>query len=522
MDCQSAVRLRRTMCLGVKDVSGLASTIAGGRVMTRKHVQTSGVDEVVPPEEIRPFSRVPWLTHRRILFFVIGWLVAFSLGSIFVSNPFQSEPSASAALATWHVMYLHGLLIGVAGLLALLVCGVLCLRSTHTRVWIAGGVIVATLAAGIGGVFDRRIPGTEVAMWTQIIGFFALDEILIVLLVGMWSEWRLRSALSRTLPFLAAALGVASMLVAAVMGHLAGWILEFGDRPGIIGSYARARGLKLDDFTANLTGSHSHDMVVAVMAVAAGLAVQQFGYSALSGGPKALARMGLSLVAVGVVVMTVMYVRMGFTAWSPPTLFQSAGGTNGVAGDDIVTGVFVMFGGLLALAGAMVRNVRRPVRLAAAWSWLMSFAVVVVTGYWIELHETYFGAGDKAPGAAHDAVFTWAHQDIGLFLLPTVVLLMLVVDRFLAGRQVQKAIGWAAVAGSTVLFLGVLVYTFADAAVHGPAYGLSTLGLLLVGAAVLGTVWWGTAGRPPQGGPAGQTPEAPRQPRLFRRRPAHL
>ena len=453
-------------------------------------------------DDVAPIERFPWLTQRNLVFFVIGWLALFSIGSVFVSNPFASEPSASADIDYWHVMYLHGLLVGMVGLLALLTCGVLQLRSMHTRMWIVGGVLFMTVLTAVGGIFDRQIPGAEVAMWVQILGFFALDEICIVLLLGMFAEWRGRAPNARSLPFVAAFLGAGSMFAAAIMGHLAGWILEFGNFPGIIGSYAAAVGDKVDDFEDNLVGSHSHEMVVAVMAVTVSIAVVQFGYASLQEWPRRIAQAGLALVAIGAVVMTVMYVVMAFTSWAPPTLFQSADGTNGIAGDDIVTGIFVMLGGLTTLAAVLLGGPRvralasAPVRLATLWSWALLFATVVIAGYAIELNTSYYGAGDpKAPGAANDAVYTWLHQDLGLFLMPALVLTMLVVARFVVPRY-QGVIGWATMAGTTITFLGGMIFVFVNPALHGPGYDVSAAGLLVVGLALLATIWYGARSGP--------------------------
>ena len=80
-------------------------------------------------------------------------------------------------------------------------------------------------------------------MWTQIFGFFALDEILLTLLVGIILEWRRRVSTALTLPFVVAALASASMFIAAIMGHLAGWIMEFGANfPPLIHNYLTFAG----------------------------------------------------------------------------------------------------------------------------------------------------------------------------------------------------------------------------------------------------------------------------------------
>ena len=50
-------------------------------------------DEVV-------LARFPWLTNRRIVFFVLGWMLLFGVISAFISNPFQSEPTQPRAQTT--------------------------------------------------------------------------------------------------------------------------------------------------------------------------------------------------------------------------------------------------------------------------------------------------------------------------------------------------------------------------------------------------------------------------------------
>ncbi len=350
-------------------------------------------------------------------------------------------------------------------------------------------------------------------MWTQIFGFFALDEILLVLLVGIIGERRTRSPAVRTLPYVAAALAAASMFLAAIMGHLAGWIMEFGANfPPLIGAYAKFVGFaSSEDFTGALVGLHSHEMAVAVMTLIISLLAQQFGYGIHKGVSHALATTGLALVAVGTVVMTAMYVAAAFTTWSPPAWFVSGpDGANGIASDDVISGILVMGGGVLVAAALVIGRqlFRRPVRLAAAWAWVLSFATVVVAGYAIEMNEVYFGAGDpKAAGAANDAVFIWLHQDIGLFLLPTIVLMMLAVERLINARpQRPGVIAWTTIAGTTITFVGGLVYVFVTPTLYGPGYVISTVGLVVVGIALLAALWWGVLGAIER---AKQTPPAP-------------
>jgi hypothetical protein len=207
--------------------------------------------------------------------------------------------------------------------------------------------------------------------------------------------------------------------------------------------------------------------------------------------------------------MSAIYVAAGFTTWAPPPWLTSHHGVNGIASDDVVTGIFVMGGGLLVLiayalvgAGKLASLRRRPVRLAALWSWTLSFATVVVAGYAIELDTTHFGAGDpKAAGAPNDAVYTWIHQDVGLFLFPTLTLVMLAAERYVASRG-RGVIGSTTLAGTTIAFIGLLVFVFLDTARRGAGYVLTTIGLATIGAALLATLWYATLDAPHDAAPA--------------------
>ena len=121
-------------------------------------------------------------------------------------------------------------------------------------------------------------------------------------------------------------------------------------------------------------------------------------------------------------------------------------------------------------------------------------ASVVIAGYFIELHETFFGAGSaKAPGASSDAVYTWIHQDVGLFLLPALIAVLSLSDRLVPRRR-KGLIGWGAIAGATMLLIGGGVWVFVSPVVHGAGYAISTIGLVLLGSAVAVTVCSGLRG----------------------------
>src|ERR1035437_810654 len=105
----------------------------------------------------------------------------------------------------------------------------------------------------------------------------------------------------------------------AIMGHLAGWLMEFGEKPSFVASYRSFAGFKsVDDWTWALVGSHSHEMAVSAMALVVTLAVVQFGYKTLTGVSRNVARGGMGMIVVGVVGTTALYLLGGFTTIAVP------------------------------------------------------------------------------------------------------------------------------------------------------------------------------------------------------------
>jgi hypothetical protein len=201
----------------------------------------------------------------------------------------------------------------------------------------------------------------------------------------------------------------------------------------------------------------------------------------------------MAMVASGTILMALFYITTGITTWAPPAAIATIGqDPNLIPLDDVITGLLVMGGGVVAAAAFLPALIKAPVRFAAAWTYVLATATVAVAGYTIELNTSHFGAGDQsAAGAASDAVFTWLHQDIGLFLLPTMLVVMLAAERLAATQGRGRWIGLVAIIGTTLLFVGGMFWVFVNPALYGPGYWLSTAGILVTGAAVLGTIWHG-------------------------------
>jgi len=80
------------------------------------------------------------------------------------------------------------------------------------------------------------------------------------------------------------------------------------------------------------------------------------------------------------------------------------------------------------------------------------------------------------------------------------------VERLVASRH-HGFIGRAIITGTSIGFIGSVVYVFVDTARHGPGYVITSIGLAIVGATLLATIWWGTirTGSPrPLGAPGGR------------------
>ncbi len=434
-------------------------------------------------------SEALWSPEKRVVVGMLVWLLLLALGSTFVSTPFQSEPSAGANIDYSHVMYLHGLLIGMVGFLSLVAMDVFGAGHKNQTLHnlILWGTLGAALFSGLGGIFNHVIEDV-VPLWMQIISFFFLDEILISLTLALF----FRAADTRKIWTWTAAFAALSAFFAAIMGHIAGWILEFGDWPKyFIGGYATMAGMKWQDWLANLIGSHSHDMVTAVIALAVATTVAAFG---LERQGSRVTKFGLWMVAFGTIAAAFVYVVGGFSPAQPPALF--AHGANGLAGDDAITGVFVMGGGLIALIGLALEALPDALH---RWGSVIVTAILFVTvvgfGYYIEFHENVFGAGASgAPGSAADAVFTWFHQDFAFFLMPALLTVLLALKWLAVDQGLRRSATWTLLGGSFVAFIGGMLYIFVNQASHGISFVVTTIGFVVI---VIGAVLaiWSVVGR---------------------------
>ena len=440
------------------------------------------------------FPSVRWLTPRRLAFFLIFWISIFFAGSLLVNNPFTGSSAASnwdlgagSPNYYWVVMYLHGLNTGLVGLAALVACDFFAVTSVHVRKWILGGVLVAGVLAPIGAIFNTSAPWTNAGLWIQVAAFLALDEICILFLWGMLSIWREGAPRSRTFPFITATLTGGVMLAAALMGHLAGTILGFGDNPAILGEYAtQEMGVSLNDWAAALIGAHSYLMITAVPAGIMALAAVRFGYYKLAGWTKVMAQFGFLLVCIDLVAQAGMALLIGFSDWPgdlPPEVSALPGVPSFLALNDASNFVFLVLGGVLLLAALVIGN-----RRAQGWKFpstvpLRALPLVMLTIFTVLTTATEPSNG-TAIGTPPQA---WLRLFVAFYLTMLVVLVVLLAERLLPERQ-QLRIGWTATGGSLLMFAGAMVYLYTGLSAGGV---IAAAGLLIVGASFIVTAWWG-------------------------------
>jgi hypothetical protein len=440
------------------------------------------------------FPHVRWLTPRRLALFLILWNTIFFAGSVFVNNPFTRLGSfsnwnvgAGSPNYYWVVMYLHGLITGLVGIAALVACDFFELPSIHVRRGILVGVLVAGVLSPIGAVFNTSSPWTTAGLWVQITAFLALDEIVILFLWGMLTLWREGAPRSRTFPFITASLAGAVMLVAALIGHLAGLILGFGDNPTLLGQYAALEiGVSLNAWAQDLAGAHSYLMITAVPAGLMALAAVRFGYYRLAGATKLLAQVGFALVCIDLVLQTAMSLLLGFSSWPgdlPPQVSALPGVPSFLALNDASTFVFLVLGGILLYIALVIGTGRLkgwtdhavlPIRVVPL---LMLVVFTVLTAATEPAGSSLIGTPTQA----------WIRLFISFYLTMMVVLVVFLADRLLGARQ-SLEIGWMATVGSVTAFAGVLVYV--TLGLYAGGY-IAAAGVILVGLSFVLTSWWG-------------------------------
>ena len=186
------------------------------------------------------------------IFFAVCWIVAALLSSSFFGVHWLAPGDFGYSSA----MYYHGIMIPVLILLYLLTQKVLPLRVVNERAYTAGAIL-SILFVGFGSIFNTD-KGISIATVVQVIGM-VMTDFLGIILVTVMAIFALRK--NRKIRKIGAAFwllfsSIIAILMAAPLGHLAGWYFDIGIKsiPGPL----NITNITPDEFRDGLVASHSH------------------------------------------------------------------------------------------------------------------------------------------------------------------------------------------------------------------------------------------------------------------------
>jgi len=405
-----------------------------------------------------------------------AWIAVALCLSLLLRVPWLAPGDFDFATA----MHYHGLMVPLLVMICLLTVWALDLRELRGRLY-PGAAIAAVVLVGPASLV-RSSEGLSVVGVVQVAGMAVTDVLALILLVALVSAaFRRRSNAA----LWAVIFSLAAVLVAAPLGHMAGWGADIG-----IGSLPCARafmkvsGLEAAEFQEGLVSSHSHLIAAATVSALVGLAALLLGYEGLRGWRSWAGRLGAWLLLASVIGAAAIYLVSAFAGWEPPTLFVCGPeGENGMPLDDVVLTVGAL--GWLFFIAALARRGERPlVRAAAFANWACAFVGAVALGVYIEFHEGFFGGGEPpAPGAANDQAFIRAHLVYAFMILPIVLAFLLAVGssafRSRVGRAFSTACLSLALVGTVVGLAGEIVWV---AALNKTVFAAA---MLVMGAAVV-------------------------------------
>ena len=275
-----------------------------------------------------------------------------------------------------------------------------------------GGFFSAPLAA-VGAIFDvYNTFAYGIPVWTQIVSIGIGGETVFFLIVCMLNYPRESKGYGRLgFPYYVVLLSVVGILLAALMGDVSGWITWFGPWPSIFPQYINStmypvlgyyNSTAVVTWTEDMVGSHSHLMLPSVMAAIVALTPAVYGYSKWEKKEKVVSTVGFLIMALGLVGSIWIYLVSGVGNYAIPTLFQSPDGVNGIAMDDIITGI-VAVGSAVVLVGLLLRArkaksvdgtglLKDYLFLSLVAAWICIYLLIPVTGYYIELNQSFYSA----------------------------------------------------------------------------------------------------------------------------------
>ncbi|AIR69428.1 hypothetical protein [Dickeya fangzhongdai] len=428
---------------------------------------------------------------------VIKWLlivlVVYAICSVFISNPFSIFVDRTTPVDYSRIMYFHGLSVGLAGITALMISQVYSLEGKFKKI-IFYCTILTILIGVSGGAINRSMDDSKLALWYQVLSFLALDVILITMLVGLILTENRELKISRTYYLVLAASCTA--VIAALIGDLAGFILDFGDWPGILGWYAEKIGYTLPEWQDNLLRSHSDMMVVAVIGLILSFVSWKYGQD-LIGNAATIKATGEWMAIFGLISLIIIMVVSGFggSHLQIPHIFTEKGffalrgeSVAGIDLGDFVIGTFILLGGLLLIGAILFGKRKTDAVLSKAskytisgifFTWLSIVVTVAGMGFLEEYRADLYNSANPVPLGEYGFAFRMLHLDVSLMLFPAIMVVMLLAQHLLRDEQ-NKIIQWILRAGVILCSIGSLVYMVLNPKPFGPGYWIVGSGFVFV------------------------------------------
>lgn len=472
--------------VGTGSSQGAASP--GGSVQPNAHAVRSWLDGAVEAANSDVFS----VTMARLL---SGWVVLVGALS-FLTVPWLNDVNRGD-LTTSMAWFYHALMLPAALLFVILCTRVFTIHS-WVRYLVSHSALVAVFE-GAGflvlgyGTLHHISSLTSFGYWVIMPCTLELFAVTVTFVLDL-AYAAFRPPAGETITARKAEIHWAlffsgvSVLTWVVFG-----IAAAADQVGLSWSFwAQAQKEPTSALVGNIITSHSHGMLPSFMAAIVFLAAETFGYSSLVGFRKQLARVGVGVMLGGIALYSGIYAVSALGTFSIPAWFPSgSGGANGLAMDDTMTGLVGI--GALLVAATMVPELRgklrraaetvkqrfNPVRVGVYMTYLMASVSMFFYGYYIEMHETAFGAGAQpAARAVGDNIFTRTHLLLTFGSLPIIAVFLLAAELLADESTLSAALRrWMAgivLVGMMLATLGMGAWIFTEP-VHSKVYHLDNV-----------------------------------------------
>lgn len=446
----------------------------------------------------------PMKTYVWVTLFVTGLMTA--LWFVVGIGPGAQGTIPPAFVLGASDIYFHSIAIGLAALLVIFVVTAFGIDKYEPSVDfpIAYRATLATIVGAVGGfLYLRPVFHTWFAPLPLVVMFIALllladvggalvVEFLLLPaklvgryeaknnILGMiprwsnlskWSDYRKMDG-AYWLTFVT----ITATFIAGIFGFIVFWlqylVIDFNVSSGLFNGYIAWMG-GASALMGGVLGSHSHVIGITVILGVVAVTAKRFDVLSLGGFRSNLARAGMWVSGIGIIVMTATYIIEGFTqVWpnGPPLLFASDPGgpislwsftaANGMAGDDS-TMVLASLGAMVMLAPLFLSKIRGkpawkdPIRLAVLGTWILAYLAVPIEGLIIEFNEATLS------GTPLDIVYG-QQQYFGLFGIAMVATAFLAVDFFQDRKGARKSVAWFGSVVTTFAVLAGLLYTYLD------------------------------------------------------------